>query len=162
MAKSKSKVKPDDMSPKILNRRARFDYAISDTLECGIQLVGSEVKAIRHGKVSLAEGFATVEPTMELLLRNVDVGQYSHAGPAGHEGKRPRKLLAHKAQIRKLQGATSAKGVTLIPLAMYFKHGKVKVEIGLATGKRQSDKRQDIKKREDERDMRRAMTRREL
>ena len=152
-----------DMSPRIVNRRARYDYDISDTLECGIELVGTEVKSIRNGQVSLAEGFASVDPrTGQLSLVNVEIAPYPHAGENQHEPKRPRRLLAHKRQIADLASQTYAKGVTLIPLAMYFKGGRIKLEIGVGTGKKAPDKRQDIKKRDAERDMRRAMTRKTL
>ncbi|HEX7010480.1 MAG TPA: SsrA-binding protein SmpB [Phycisphaeraceae bacterium] len=147
-------------SPRIVNRRALHDYHIQEKLEVGIVLKGSEVKSIRNGQVSLAEGYARVEPeTMELFLHQVDIAPYPQAGANQHEPKRTRKLLAHKRQIAHLLGATTGKGVTLIPLAMYFVRGKVKVELGLAVGKKAYDKRQDIKKREAQREIRRGMTR---
>jgi len=163
MAKQKKgKTKPD-YSPRIVNRRARHDYAITETLECGIKLVGSEVKSVRLGKVSLAEGYASVDPkSMALELHNIDIAHYPQAGEHQHEPKRTRRLLAHKQQINQLMGATTSKGTTLIPLAMYFTRGVAKVEIGVAEGKKHQDKRQDLKKKEHEREMRRAMTRRTL
>ena len=163
MAKGKKK-QAQDFSPRIVNRRATRDYQITDKLETGIKLTGTEVKSIRNGQVSLAEGFARVEPhSQELMLYNVDIATYPHADAlTQHEPKRPRKLLAHKREIKSLEGSTTSKGVTIIPLAMYFVRGKVKVEIGIATGKRSVDKRQDIKKREADRDIRRGMTRKHL
>mgnify|MGYP005846900691 CR=1 FL=1 len=154
----------DNLSPRIANRKAFHDYHISEKLEVGIVLVGSEVKSIRHSHVSLAEGFARVEPaTSELMLFNVDIATYPQAGDRNHEPKRPRKLLAHKKQIDKLLTATAAKGSTLIPLAMYFSdRGIVKLEIGVATGKQHYDKREDLKKKADRRDIQRAMARKKL
>lgn len=160
MAKSPKK-KLADLSPRIANRRAMHDYHISEKLETGIKLTGTEVKSIRNGQVSLAEGFARIEPaTHELMLFNVEIAHYPQAAePFQHEPKRPRKLLAHRRQIKELETATSSKGLTLIPLAMYFVRGKVKVEIGVASGKKSFDKRQDAKKREADREIRRGMTR---
>lgn len=159
---SKKEDKAEALSPRIANRKAFHDYHIHEKLEVGIILQGSEVKSIRNGKVSLAEGFARVEPRdMGLYLYDVDIANYAQAaGANGHEPKRVRKLLAHKRQIAKLLGETSAKGMTLIPLAMYFVRGHVKLEIGLASGKQSHDKRQDLKKRESDREIRRGMTRR--
>lgn len=152
-----------NLEPRIENRRARRDYLITETLECGVVLQGSEVKSIRYGRVSLGEGYVSVNPTaMELWMHNVDIAMYPNAGVNQHTPKGVRKLLAHKRQIEKLYGQTTSKGVTLIPLAMYFKDGRIKVEIGLAEGKRSYDKRDDIKKRDAERDMRRAMTRKRI
>jgi SsrA-binding protein len=158
-----SKKPAENASPRIVNRKATHDYHILEKLECGIMLTGSEVKSIRNGQVSLGEGYARVEPRdMGLYLYDVDVAQYKQAGPHGHEPKRVRKLLAHKKQIEKLMGETSGKGKTLVPLAMYFVRGKVKLEIGLATGKQAHDKRHDIKNREADREIRRGMTRKVL
>lgn len=156
--------RPDNLSPRIVNRRAFHDYHISEKLEVGIVLVGSEVKSIRHGQVSLAEGFARVDPGLrELLLYNVDIAAYPQAGDRNHEPKRPRKLLARKSQINKLLAATTAKGVTLVPLAMYFsERGLVKIELGLATGKHHHDKREDLKKKADRREIERAMSKKRL
>lgn len=157
-----AKRKNENLSPRIVNRRALHEYHITQKLECGIRLSGSEVKSIRNGQVSLAEGFARVEPSMELFLYNVDIALYPHAGVNQHATKAPRKLLAHKRQIKELFGATTAKGTTLIPLSMYFKDGRVKVEIGVGVGKKAYDKRQDIKKKDARRDIERGMTRKVL
>lgn len=152
-----------DKSPRIVNRRARHEYHILETLETGISLIGSEVKSVRNGQVSLAEGYARVDPNdMGLYLHEVDIARYSHGGPQQHEPKRRRRLLAHKRQITKLVGLTSTQGTTLVPLAMYFCRGWIKVEIGVARGKRQHDKRQDMKTREAQQQIRRAMTRRRI
>ncbi len=161
MAKRKS-AQPKNLSPRIVNRRAHHDYHISEKVEVGIVLTGSEVKSIRNGQVSLAEGYATVDPnTLELWLHDVEISPYKHAGPTNqHVPKRPRKLLAHKREIRSLQGKLTSKGVTLVPLAMYFVRGKAKLELGVGTGKKAYDKRQDIKKRDADREIRRSMSRR--
>jgi SsrA-binding protein len=164
MAKGKSKRKTDgSMSPRIVNRRARHDYHIEDTLEAGLKLLGSEVKSIRNGRVQLSEGFVLIDvKTQKMTLHNVDIALYPQAGPLQHEPRRTRTLLAHKREIAKWTGAASDKGTTIVPLAMYFVRGKAKVEIGLARGKKSHDKRQDLKKREAERAIRRGMTRKVL
>ncbi len=151
-------------SPRIVNRRARHDYHVLEDLEVGIELQGSEVKSVRNGKVSLAEGFAQVDPRrMELVLYNVNIAAYQNAPVTAHEPARPRKLLAHKKEIERLYGLTSAKGTTLVPLAMYFnKRGICKIDIAVAQGKAKGDKRESLKKKEADRDMRRAMTRRTI
>ena len=152
-----------NLSPRIHNRRAAHDYHLSDKLEVGIALRGSEVKSVRNGQVSLAEGYIYVDPkTEELILANVEISRYANAGENQHEPKRPRKLLAHKRQIRQLMGKTTAKGTTLIPLAMYFKSGLIKLEIGVGVGKKAYDKRQDMKKREARREIQRGMTRKRI
>ncbi len=162
MAKSKNKSKAT-FTPRIENRRARHDYHILDRLETGIELLGSEVKSIRQGHVSLGEGYARIHPhTLQLSLVDVEIAHYREAGVNQHEPKRSRRLLAHKREIRQWQQALQAQNATLIPLVMYFKEGRVKVEIGLAIGKRQHDKRNTIRQRDAERDMRRAMTRKTL
>ena len=160
---AKKKPQKRNLSPRISNRRAHHDYHISDRIEVGIALRGSEVKSVRNGQVSLAEGYVYVDPkTEELILANVEISHYPHAGPTQHEPKRSRKLLAHKRQIQHLRGKTTAKGTTLVPVAMYFKDGLIKLEIGVGVGKRSYDKRQDMKKREARREIERGMTRRRL
>jgi SsrA-binding protein len=150
---------------RIENRKAWHEYHIHDKLETGIVLVGSEVKSLRGGEASLAEAFAQIDArTEELWLWNMDIAPYRHA-PADrqHERRRPRKLLAHKREIERLQVQTTQKGMTLIPLALYFNAaGRAKVEIGLASGKGQSDKRQSIRKREADRSIQRALSRKRL
>ena len=146
-----------------MNRRARHEYQILQVLETGIALVGSEVKPVRNGQVSLAEGYARIDPNdMGLYLHDVDIACYAHAGPVQHAPKRRRRLLAHRRQIQKLAGQLSVRGTTLVPLAMYWQRGWVKVEIGLARGKTRHDKRQALKTRESQQQIRQAMTRRRL
>jgi SsrA-binding protein len=149
------------MEPTIENRRARHDYAIEQTLECGIKLAGTEVKSVRQGQVSLNEGFAraSAEP-LELTLHDVHIGEYGPAGPRQHTPARPRVLLAQRREIRKLAEATQSGGVTLIPLKVYFVRGRVKVLLGVARGKKRHDKRQAIAEREVRRDIDRVMRRR--
>lgn len=161
---AKKKINPASREPRIENRKASHQYSIDERLEVGIVLRGSEVKSVRLGQVSLAEGFARVEPaTMELWLHGVNIALYPHAGGAnGHEAAASRKLLAHKREIKRLFGLTSAKGTSLIPLCMYFKGGRVKMEIGVGTGKKQHDKREDLKKKDASREIRRAMAKKVL
>lgn len=169
MAKPKSKKSNardgDANTPEVVNRKARHHFHIHDTLECGIALVGSEVKSIREGHISIGEGFARVdEKSGELWLHNIHIGEYAPArGSANkHDPHRKRKLLAHAREIQKLETKTRAKGTTLVPLKLYFKNGWAKILIGVGTGKRQADKREDNKKREAQRDIERAMTRKRL
>lgn len=166
MAKSKgSKHKPGAGTPEIHNRKARHTYRIESTLECGLQLYGSEVKAVREGKVSLGEGYAKVdERTGELWLHDIHIGEYGPArGSANvHEAYRKRKLLVQKREIRKLAISTRTSGVTLVPLKLYFVRGWAKLLIGVAHGKRKADRREDNKKRDAQRDMDRAMTRKTI
>ena len=159
MAKKTGKNK----SPRIVNRKARHDYHIMETLEVGMSLLGSEVKSVRDGQVSLAEGYARVEPAdMQLYLYDVDIARYSHAGGDGPDPKRRRKLLAHKRQINHLFGITTDKGTTLIPMAMYFVRGRAKLELAVGRGKRSYDKRDAMKQRDSDREIRKAMTRKRL
>jgi SsrA-binding protein len=161
MAKGKQKTARPNFTPRIVNRRARHDYEITEKLEVGLQLTGSEVKQIRNGRLTLSEAFGWVDPkTEELWLINADIPPYPQAGPRNHEPRRARKLLAHRREIARLLGKTNEKGTTLVPLAVYFNsHGIAKLELGVGKGKRKVDKRQDLKKKEHEREMRRAMSR---
>jgi SsrA-binding protein len=148
--------------PVIENRKARFDYAIADTLECGIELVGTEVKSLRKGQASLAEGWilAAAEPPA-LTLLNVTIAEYPSAGPhRQHVPNRQRRLLAHRKEIIKFATEAKAKGATLVPLKIYWVKGRAKLLIGIGLGKKQHDKRESIAKREDKRDMDRALSRR--
>src|SRR6201997_4690976 len=122
------------------NRKAFHDYHVLETFEAGIALLGTEVKAIREGRVTLRDSFARVEDG-EVFIYNVNISPYSHRGYADHEPTRRRKLLLHRIEIRKLIGKTVEKGMTLVPTRMYFKEGRVKVAIGLAKGKKEHDKR---------------------
>ena len=134
------------------NRRARHDYHISETIEAGISLVGSEVKVLRDGKASLQDAYAVVRGE-EVFLMSLHIPPYPQASIMNHEPTRTRKLLLHKGEIRKLIAKTAEKGLTLVPMRMYFKGNKVKVEIGVAKGKRHFDKREAIAKRDAEREM---------
>ncbi|MCP2253695.1 SsrA-binding protein [Prauserella aidingensis] len=140
------------------NRRARHDYSILDTYEAGIALAGTEVKSLRAGKASLAEAFATVDDG-EVFLRNVHIPEYAQGTWTNHMPRRTRKLLLHRREIHKLIGKTKESGVSLVPLSLYFKDGKVKVELALARGKKAHDKRQDIAKRDAQREISKAMGR---
>src|SRR6187549_2180268 len=138
------------------NRKAFHDYHLLETFEAGLVLLGTEVKAIREGGVNLRDSFARVEDG-EVFLYNVHIRSYSHRGYADHEPLRRRKLLLHKREIRKLIGKTVEKGMTLVPVRMYFKKGKVKIAVSLAKGKKDYDKRETIKRREVDRETRAAV-----
>ncbi len=154
--RDKSKTGP----ARIVNRQAHHDYQILEKIEVGVELVGSEVKSIRNGQVSLGEGYARVEPdTLQMFLHDVHIAEYKQAGPHCHDPRRTRKLLAHKREIRRLMGLLTAGGRTLVPLAMYFSRGWVKLELGVGLGKGKSDKRQDLRQRDADKAIRRAMTR---
>ena len=156
MAKGK-----DNVAPRINNRRALHDYFIDAKLECGIALVGSEVKSLRAGKAALQDAFAKII-NGELFLVGAHIDPYERAALAyNHEPRRDRKLLVHKRELKKLMGETEDQHrSTLIPLAIYFKNGRAKVEIGVARGKQQHDKRQAIAERDAERDIRRELGKR--
>src|SRR5882757_8038667 len=139
----------------VSNRKARHDYSILDTYEAGIALVGTEVKSLRLGRASLVDAFATVDDG-EVWLRNLHIPEYDRGTWTNHEPRRTRKLLLHKSEILRLIGKTKESGLSLVPLAMYFKDGKVKVEIGLGRGKKAYDKRQAIAKRDADREISRA------
>lgn len=141
------------------NRRARHDYHIEDTVEAGLVLTGTEVKSLRAGRASLVDGYAAVKDG-EMWLHNVHIPEYTQGTWTNHEPRRTRKLLLHREQIRKLANKTQESGLTLVPLALYFKDGYAKVEIGVARGKRSYDKRQAIAEREAKRDAARAVARR--
>ena len=138
------------------NRKAHHDYAILESLEAGIQLKGTEVKSLRTGKASLADSFARLEGD-ELFVYNMHIPPYEFGNIANVESKRPRKLLLHKKQIRRFSVELAQKSLTLIPLKLYFKDGIAKLEIALAKGKKIYDKRDAIKKRESDRELKRAV-----
>jgi SsrA-binding protein len=138
------------------NRKAFHDYHLVETFEAGLVLLGTEVKAIREGRVHLRDSLARVEGG-EVFLYNVNISPYSHRGYADHEPLRRRKLLLHRDEIRKLIGKTVAKGMTLVPVRLYFKNGRVKVAVSLAKGKKEYDKRETIKRREVDRETRAAV-----
>jgi SsrA-binding protein len=140
------------------NRRAFYDYTIEDRLEAGIALTGTEIKSIRAGKVNLREGYARIEKG-EAWLLGVHISPWSHAGHTQHEPLRKRKLLIHRAEIVSLGTKAAQKGATLVPLRMYLKGGRAKIELALARGKRKYDKREAIKKREMQRELEEARKR---
>jgi SsrA-binding protein len=137
------------------NRRARHDYTVLDTFEAGIVLTGTEVKSLRAGRASLVEAFASVDDG-EVWLRNVHIPEYTQGTWTNHAPRRSRKLLLHRKEIIRLIGKTKESGLSLVPLSLYFKDGKVKVELALARGKKAHDKRHDIAKRDAQREMARA------
>lgn len=142
------------------NRRARHDYFIDETYEAGIVLVGMEVKSIRDGRLSLQDSYAEIKDG-EAWLYNMHISPYPQAHRFNPEPNRPRKLLLHRREIDRLRGKLEQRGYTLIPLSVYFKRGKVKIELGLARGKRQYDKRRAIAEREARRELERALSGRE-
>src|SRR5438067_11473401 len=145
-----------------LNRGARDDYLIEDTLEAGLVLHGTEVKSLRQGGASIAEAYADAQ-SGELFLVNANIPEYKASAHFNHEPRRPRKLLLHRKQMDRLMGAVRREGVTIVPLALYFnERGRAKVELGLATGKRKSDKRQAERDRDWQRSRARLMRSREL
>jgi SsrA-binding protein len=141
------------------NRKARHTYSILDTFEAGIALQGTEVKSLRLGRASLGDAFATVDDG-EVWLRNLHIPEYTQGSWTNHEPRRTRKLLLHRAEIERLIGKIREGGLTLVPLAMYFADGKVKVELALARGKKSYDKRADLAKRDADREIARAVGRR--
>jgi SsrA-binding protein len=141
------------------NKKARHEYSILDTYECGVALMGTEVKSLRLGRASLSDAFATIDDG-EVYLHNVHIPEYAFGSWTNHTPRRVRKLLLHKAEILRLIGKTKESGLTLVPLSLYFSDGKVKVEIALAKGKKTWDKRQDLAKRDADREVSRALGRR--
>ncbi len=153
--------KPDTHDRIIENRKARHDFHILDTLECGIILRGSEVKSVRDGHVSIAEGWVRAEEQPPSLhVHGMNIEPYGPAGPRQHAPKRTRPLLAHTSEILKLLRQTEEKGYTLVPLKLYFKNGYAKLLIGLAQGKTKGDKRHAIAERDAKREMQRAVSKR--
>lgn len=157
--KKPAKSDPDGRLVVATNRRARFDYEIVDTWEAGIQLMGPEVKSLRDGRVNLGDSFATVYRG-EAWLEKMHISPYEAATRANPtDPQRRRKLLLHRREIDRMDHRISEKGLTLVPLTVYFRHGRAKVELALARGKHRHDKRQSIKEREGDRESRRAMRR---
>jgi SsrA-binding protein len=159
--KSKKAAAADDKNERVIadNRKARHNYHVLDTLECGIALVGSEVKSLRNGGLSLEEAYGRVEGD-EVWLVGANISEYSFSHELNHQPKRRRKLLMHRREIRKFAGQAYEKGLTLVPLKMYFKEGRAKVLMGICKGKQKHDKRESMKHREMKRDIDRAMRRR--
>lgn len=141
------KAKTDGERIVTVNRKARHDYEILEIFEAGIALVGSEVKSLRAGRANLKDSFARIEKG-ELFLVNAHISPYEAASRFGHDPERARKLLLHRAEIDKLTGKVNERGLTLVPLKIYFKNGRAKVELGLGRGKKAYDKRESIKRRE--------------
>jgi SsrA-binding protein len=141
------------------NRRARHDYHIEEVYEAGLVLTGTEVKSLRAGRASLTDGFGQISDH-EIWLHNVHIPEYTQGTWTNHEPRRTRKLLMHRREIDKLASETTERGLTLVPLALYFKDGKAKVELALARGKRSYDKRQDLAARDAAREVDRALRRR--
>lgn len=159
MAGNKKPKDEEDVKAICRNKRAFHEYNISDRLECGIVLTGTEVKSLREGAANLEDSYAKIEDG-EVWLIGSDIPEYSMGNRLNHKPKRPRKLLIHRREIDKFAAKASQRGFTLVPLRMYFKKGRAKVEIGVARGKQLHDKRQDQKTAEAQRDIRRAMTER--
>ncbi len=158
----KKKDKPDvDKNERVIaqNRKARHDYHVLETLECGIVLTGSEVKSLRNGLLSLEEAYGRVERG-EVWLVGCDIQEYSHAHQLNHVPKRRRKLLLHRREIRKFASQAFENNLTLVPLKMYFKRGRAKLLLGICRGKKQYDKRESLKKKVMQRDIDRALRRR--
>jgi SsrA-binding protein len=140
----------------IRNRRARHDYEVLDSLEAGIVLLGPEVKSLRDGRANAADSYAVIRHG-DVFLRNLHISPYANAGNANADPMRERRLLLHAREIAKLAGRLGESGVTLVPLSLYWKDGRCKVELGLVRGRRKYDKRHAIRKREEQRDVQRAM-----
>jgi SsrA-binding protein len=141
------------------NKKARHDYFIEESFECGLVLTGTEVKSLRAGRASLIDGYAVFNGA-ELFLEGVHIPEYLQGTWTNHEPRRPRKLLMHKAELDKLIGRTKESGVTLVPLSLYFKDGRAKIEIGLARGKKQHDKRSALAEKQASREVSRVLARR--
>ncbi|MDG2305347.1 MAG: SsrA-binding protein SmpB [Candidatus Binatia bacterium] len=140
-----------------VNRKARHDYFIEEKFEAGLSLLGAEVKSLREGKVNLRDSYARISRRGEMVLVGVHISPYGHAGKEAPDPDRPRKLLMHRREIDRLAGKIREKGFTVVPTRLYFKGGRVKIELGLAKGKEHHDKRDDIKKAESKREIDRAM-----
>ena len=153
---AKSPPDPNELQSIARNRRARYDYHVLDSWEAGIVLSGTEVKSLRDGRANLTDAYGIVKDG-EVWLLNLHISPYERGTHFNHEPTRSRKLLLHRKEIRKLIGAVERQGLTLVPLELYFKGGRAKVRLALGKGKKQHDKRADDKKREDERDMARAL-----
>ena len=136
------------------NRKARFDYTIDDSIECGVVLQGTEVKSVKDGKISFPDSFAEIVKD-EVWLKNFHISEYVYSSIFNHNPDRPKKLLLHREQIKRLQRKVEEKGYTLIPLSFYLKNGRLKVSLGVCKGKKQFDKRNTIKDRDNQRDIQR-------
>ena len=154
---------PEETGTKTIatNRRARHDYEVLEAFEAGLALLGSEVKSLRAGRADLKDGYGVIERGQAWLV-GVHVSPYQFARDGGHDPDRARKLLLHRGEIERIRGKLDQKGLTLIPLRLYFKEGKAKVEMGLAKGKAKYDKRETLKRRQAEREMQRAIRHRSV
>jgi SsrA-binding protein len=148
------------VKPIATNRKAYRDYHVLDKLEAGIELRGTEVKSLRQGNANLNESFANVDKSGQVFLYQCHILPYDHGNVHNHDPVRPRRLLLHSKEIKRLHGLMAIKGQTLVPLRMYFRRGRAKVELGLCKGKQTVDKREDIKKRDAKREAEREMARR--
>jgi SsrA-binding protein len=157
MARTPNKDEADGVKVICRNKRAFHEYVVHDTLECGLVLTGTEVKSLREGSSSLEDAYAKIDGG-EVWLIGSDIPEYAMGNRMNHKPKRPRKLLLHRREIAKFAGKASQRGFTLVPLRMYFKDGRVKVELAVAQGKQLHDKRQDKKKADAQREIRRAMS----
>ena len=146
----------DEIESIARNKRARHDYEIIDTWETGVVLTGTEVKALREGKANLTDSFGVVKDG-EVFLLNLYIGAYGQGNMRNHEPTRTRKLLMHRREIRRLIGAVERQGLTLVPLDLYFLRGRVKARLALVRGKQQHDKREDLKKKDADREIARAL-----
>ncbi|KRM75388.1 SsrA-binding protein SmpB [Secundilactobacillus collinoides] len=155
---AKKKKTPNDKNVMAQNKKARHDYAILDTYEAGMVLTGTEIKSVRARRITLQDGFAQIRNN-EAWLMNVHIDEYAEGNRFNHDPLRNRKLLLHKKEIKKLQDAASDKGITLIPLRVYLKNGVAKVLIGVAKGKHEYDKRETLKRRDQQRQIDRVMKR---
>jgi SsrA-binding protein len=155
--RQKSKHEEDGVTVISRNRRATHNYEILDTLECGLVLTGTEVKSLRENACNLEEAYAKLD-NGEVWLIGTDIPEYSKGNRLNHKPRRPRKLLLHRREIEKFAGKATQRGCTLIPLRLYFKHGLAKVELAVAKGKAQHDKRQDLKKADAQKEIRRALS----
>jgi SsrA-binding protein len=152
--KKPTETRTDHVKQVCRNRKARFNYLIEDTFEAGIRLLGSEVKSLRAGRANLSDAYAKIV-NLEMFLVDLHISPYEQANRENHDPLRPRKLLLHKKEIRKLVGKVAERGFSLIPLQLYFRKGKVKVELGLGRGKKSYDKREAIRKKDQRREMER-------
>ena len=159
MSKKKGGSKAKSNGAVATNPKARHDYEILETMEAGMVLTGSEVKSLRGGSASMRESFAIIRDGEPLLI-GMHIGPYAQAGYAGHEPTRTRKLLLHKDEIQRLVGKTAERGLTLVPLKVYFNHGLAKIELGLAKGKKTYDRRESLKEKDAQMQIDRAMRRR--
>jgi len=159
VSKKKGGAKAKSNGAVATNPKARHDYEILETMEAGMVLTGSEVKSLRGGSASMRESFAIIRDGEPLLI-GMHIGPYAQAGYAGHEPTRTRKLLLHKDEIQRLVGKTKERGLTLVPLKVYFSHGLAKIELGLAKGKKTYDRRESLKEKDAQMQIDRAMRRR--